>query len=87
MSPPASGKSDNFVVNFLLGGVSGGIRIVKNNLLTKFINKSIIISFPTSKTCVAPIERVKLLLQNQVASHHMAQMGHKPYTGNIIPYI
>jgi len=61
MSPPASGKSDNFVVNFLLGGVSGGI----------------------SKTCVAPIERVKLLLQNQVASHHMAQMGHKPYTGMV----
>ena len=34
-----------------------------------------------SKTCVAPIERVKLLLQNQAASHHMAKSGHVPYTG------
>ena len=36
----------------------------------------------SSKTCVAPIERVKLLLQNQAASHHMAKSGHVPYTGN-----
>jgi len=61
MSPAPAGKSDNMILNFMLGGVSGGI----------------------SKTCVAPIERVKLLLQNQAASHHMAQSGHKPYTGMI----
>jgi len=62
MSPGAGGKkSDNMMLNFMLGGVSGGI----------------------SKTCVAPIERVKLLLQNQAASHHMAQSGHKPYTGMV----
>jgi len=60
MSPGAK-QSDNMLVNFMLGGVSGGI----------------------SKTCVAPIERVKLLLQNQAASHHMAKSGHKPYTGMI----
>jgi len=62
MSPGAGGqKGDSMLVNFMLGGVSGGI----------------------SKTCVAPIERVKLLLQNQAASHHMAQSGHKPYTGMV----
>jgi len=58
MAPKAN---DNMMVNFMLGGVSGGI----------------------SKTCVAPIERVKLLLQNQAASHHMAKSGHVPYTGMV----
>jgi len=51
-------KKDNFAVNFMLGGISGGI----------------------SKTVVAPIERVKLLLQVQDASAQMAGAGVKKYT-------
>jgi len=61
MSPPAADKkNDKFYINFLLGGVAGGI----------------------SKTVVAPIERVKLLLQVQDASQQMkGPSGTKKYTG------
>merc|ERR1711937_252318 len=51
--------SNDFLVNFMLGGVSGGI----------------------SKTIVAPIERVKLLLQVQDASTQMSAAGVRKYTG------
>lgn len=49
-------KKSNFVVNFLMGGVSAAV----------------------SKTAVAPIERVKLLLQNQDSSKALEG---KKYTG------
>lgn len=55
----AAEKKDNFVINFMLGGVAGGI----------------------SKTCVAPIERVKLLLQVQDASAQMK--GAVKYNGMV----
>jgi len=61
MSPPAAGTGDKFYVNFMLGGVAGGI----------------------SKTCVAPIERVKLLLQVQDASTQMKAGGVKKYDGMV----
>merc|ERR1712012_971253 len=61
MSPPTAGKGDKFYVNFMLGGVAGGI----------------------SKTCVAPIERVKLLLQVQDASTQMKAGGVKKYDGMV----
>ena len=51
-------KDGNFMVDFMLGGVSGGI----------------------SKTVVAPIERVKLLLQVQDASAQMSGAGVKKYS-------
>merc|ERR1712050_174629 len=54
-------KETHFMVNFMLGGVAGGI----------------------SKTVVAPIERVKLLLQVQDASTQMKAGGTKKYTGMV----
>ncbi|CEM04084.1 unnamed protein product [Vitrella brassicaformis CCMP3155] len=55
------GKSGNatFLINFLAGGVSGGV----------------------SKTVVAPLERVKLLLQVQDASTQIGDGGTKKYKG------
>jgi len=58
---PTPAKNDKFYINFLLGGVAGGI----------------------SKTVVAPIERVKLLLQVQDASTQMKAGGTKKYTGMV----
>jgi solute carrier family 25 (adenine nucleotide translocator) protein 4/5/6/31 len=53
--------SKEFILNFCMGGVAGGI----------------------SKTIVAPIERVKLLLQVQAASAQMKSGGTAQYTGMV----
>jgi len=57
MSEGSDAKTGNFMLDFLLGGVSAAI----------------------SKTAVAPIERVKLLLQTQDANAKLA--GEKKYKG------
>lgn len=57
----AAPKKENFMINFCLGGVAGGI----------------------SKTVVAPIERVKLLLQVQDANAQMGKSGTVKYNGMV----
>lgn len=82
--PGLRGRFLEYVVTFVGTAINPGYNRLMRGCRRSFIGRVAVanslsvggVSAAVSKTAAAPIERVKLLIQNQVSIHHERQYAH-----------